>query len=791
MFRIQPILTACCVALLTASYGQISQYKNHHIDSLRSELASANDTSSVDILNQISYNFYYYNLDSTDDYAQKSIELAESIGYLKGLCEAQRLMGISAKAQNREKEAYEWLYKGLETAQSIDYQQGIADNLNCIGIFFTYAEDYDRAIDYYQRSVESQILAKNKLREGLLYTNIGSAYLKQNKTDSAKLFLDKSKVLLDSIGDGRWLAMIYSQYGALAIQMNDLILAESLSERALELSLAHGQTMHLRKSYQNLAEVFLVQNRYDQSLVMAEEALHLSLEIGFIPYLIDNYEVLYKIHKAQNDIHKALYFHERYSQYRDSLRLDQMKSEADLINFEKELERKERENEALMAVYKSQEAENLARETIIQRQTIYGIGISVILIFVSFVAFILFRLRQKERSANKKLVETNKDIAEQKEELMATLKMLEILNAQMQAQNNALNQSAIVSFTDLSGNIISVNDNFCKVSGYEREELIGENKRILTSGEHDKKVFEDMWDKIINGENWRGELKNKKKNGDYFWVDTAISPVLDDNGKPKQFFSLQFEISKRKNYLDELTAKSHELEDLNQLKDKLLSIVSHDFRSPLNSLQGTLSLMLKGTIDQGEFKVLANALVDKLDHTSNLLDNLLNWAKSQMQGMRVYPKMINLQTVAEDCSHLLSSIAEKKMLNIQNNINNHQKVFADNEMVKLVFRNLLSNAIKFSHSRGSIFIDSLVENGHIVVSVKDQGLGISNENQDKIFKYENVSTYGTANEKGMGLGLLLCKDFIERNGGSMWFESELEKGSTFYFSLPTKEKTPQ
>jgi PAS domain S-box-containing protein len=615
--------------------------------------------------------------------------------------------------------------------------------------------------------------------------------LKQNKTDSAKLFLDKSKVLLDSIGDGRWLAMIYSQYGALAIQMNDLILAESLSERALELSLAHGQTMHLRKSYQNLAEVFLVQNRYDQSLVMAEEALHLSLEIGFIPYLIDNYEVLYKIHKAQNDIHKALYFHERYSQYRDSLRLDQMKSEADLINFEKELERKERENEALMAVYKSQEAENLARETIIQRQTIYGIGISVILIFVSFVAFILFRLRQKERSANKKLVETNKDIAEQKEELMATLKMLEILNAQMQAQNNALNQSAIVSFTDLSGNIISVNDNFCKVSGYEREELIGENKRILTSGEHDKKVFEDMWDKIINGENWRGELKNKKKNGDYFWVDTAISPVLDDNGKPKQFFSLQFEISKRKNYLDELTAKSHELEDLNQLKDKLLSIVSHDFRSPLNSLQGTLSLMLKGTIDQGEFKVLANALVDKLDHTSNLLDNLLNWAKSQMQGMRVYPKMINLQTVAEDCSHLLSSIAEKKMLNIQNNINNHQKVFADNEMVKLVFRNLLSNAIKFSHSRGSIFIDSLVENGHIVVSVKDQGLGISNENQDKIFKYENVSTYGTANEKGMGLGLLLCKDFIERNGGSMWFESELEKGSTFYFSLPTKEKTPQ
>ena len=114
-------------------------------------------------------------------------------------------------------------------------------------------------------------------------------------------------------------------------------------------------------------------------------------------------------------------------------------------------------------------------------------------------------------------------------------------------------------------------------------------------------------------------------------------------------------------------------------------------------------------------------------------------------------------------------------------------VFADNEMVKLVLRNLLSNAIKFSHSREKIILDSISDNGQVVVYVKDHGLGISNENQSKIFKYDNLSTYGTSNEKGMGLGLLLCKDFIESNGGKIWFESELEKGSTFYFSLPTKD----
>jgi len=406
------------------------------------------------------------------------------------------------------------------------------------------------------------------------------------------------------------------------------------------------------------------------------------------------------------------------------------------------------------------------------------------------LAIILFRLRQKERATNRKLIQTNQDLAAQKEELSSTLKMVEHLNSQLQAQNNAINQSAIVSMTDMEGNIISVNDNFCKATGYEREELIGKKIKILRSNTHDFKFFERLWSTIKSGKTWRGDIQNKKKNGELFWIDSAIAPVFDDNGKPKQFFSLQFEVTKRKNYLNELASKGKELEDLNKLKDRLLSIVSHDFRSPLNSLKGTLNLMLRGAISEDEFKTLTHDLVDKLEHTYNLLENLLNWARSQMQGMKVYPKMIDLHTVAGDCAILMAPIAGKKLVEIKNNITDEIKVFADNDMVKLILRNLLSNAIKFSHSRGSIILEAKKDNDKITISVKDQGLGISNENQEKLFKYENFSTYGTSNEKGMGLGLLLCKDFIERNGGKIWFESELEKGSVFYFTLPTKESTP-
>lgn len=769
-------------------FGLQNKLSNHYIDSLKLSLNTAVDsTTRVDLLNGIAYNFYYFNHDSTGKYARQAIDLATSINYLKGLSEAQRMLGISYKARNMEKEAIQWLYKGLKTAESISYNQGIADNLNSIGIFFSYIDDFDRAIRFYDKSVAHQILAGNKLREGILYSNIGGIYQRKGELESSLYYFEKSKAILDSLGDGRWQAMICGHYGGLLIKRGDLKRAKSYSIKALDLSLRNGQSFHLQKAYQNLAEIYLIENRLDSAQYYTNRNMNLTQKIGFFPYLIDAYEVTYKIYKAMNQTSEALKYHEIYAQYRDSLRFDQMDSKTDLMSFQRELEVKEQENQVLRLENETQEAENKARQDIIQRQTVVVLSVILILIIVTIAAIVLFRLRQKEKEANIKLLQSNHDLEEQKEELTATLQMVEHLNAQLQAQTNALNHSAIVSITDLEGHIISVNDNFCKVSGYSRDELLGKNKRIVRSDEHSQEFFAELWQTIKSGKSWRGEVKNRKKNGQYFWCDSAIAPVLDDNGNPKQYFSLQFEITARKNYLNQLSEKSHELEDLNKLKDRLLSIVSHDFRGPLNSLQGTLNLLLRGVLTQEEFKLLTHDLVEKLDHTSNLLDNLLNWARSQMQGMKVYPKMIDLKVIANDCIGLLSPIAEKKMIKINSFIDDSIMVHADNEMVKLVLRNLLSNSIKFSYPRTQIILAANKEDGKVVIMVKDEGLGMSNESQHKLFGFENFSTYGTSNEKGMGIGLLLCKDFVVRNGGEIWFESELEKGTTFYFSLLTKE----
>lgn len=773
---------------ITNGYCQGVTLSNPEIDSLKGQLQFKSDSQRVDLLNKIAYQYYYYYNDSTDDYALEALKLSDSLNYTKGLAEAQRMMGIHLKAKNRDKESIAWLYKGLETAKSINYHQAIGDILNSIGILYSSIEAWDKSISYFKESVVHQLIEGNILREGILYTNIGVAYLNKGQLDSSQHYFDKSKVIIDSIGNERWQAMVFSQYGALYIAQGELEQAEISSKKAIELGYRNGQQFHLRKSYQNLSVIYLKKNEFELCDEMVSKAMELSYQIGFIPYLIKVYDIKYQLLEKQGQYENALKALKTYTSLKDSLMEDQIRSEADLLTYQIELQRKEEENLLLRSENESKEARNQANQSLILRQTVVGLAIILTLVAVSVLAIILFRLRQKEHETNTKLIGSNKALEEQKEELTATLQMVEHLNSHLRAQDNTLNKIAIVSITDLDGNIVSVNDNFCEVSGYDHEELTGENHRILNSGHHPKKVFGEMWQTIITGNTWRGELKNMKKNGEFFWADTAIAPILDDEGNPKQFFALQFDITERENYLDEISSKSDELEELNKLKDKLLSVISHDFRGPLNSLRGALALFVSGSISMEEMKVLGGGLVEKLDNTYNLLENLLSWAKSQMQGTKVYMKSVSLDAITEDCIHLLEPLAEKKLVRIFNNIREPIVVYADNEMVKLVLRNLVSNAIKFTLAGDEINIDSMVEEDFVTISVKDNGIGISNENQDKLFKLMNFSTSGTSNETGMGLGLLLCKDFVEKQGGRIWFESEYGKGSTFYFTLPMEEK---
>lgn len=235
---------------------------------------------------------------------------------------------------------------------------------------------------------------------------------------------------------------------------------------------------------------------------------------------------------------------------------------------------------------------------------------------------------------------------------------------------------------------------------------------------------------------------------------------------------------------DEIKEQKKELEELNGIKDKLFSIISHEFRSPLNSLKGTLTLMKIGVLSDDELNMISKELMDKINNTSIFLDNLLHWAKSQMKGIHAKSEDVELKDLAEENIQLLKSIADRKKVKLINNIPDKFNVFVDSIMMNIIFKNLISNAIKFSLNGGVIEINSEKSGKLNTISVKDNGIGMSKENIDMLFRVQTFTTRGTANERGAGLGLYITKYFVESNGGEIWVESEEGLGSTFKFTIP-------
>ncbi|MBB6612480.1 tetratricopeptide repeat protein [Pontibacter sp. Tf4] len=240
-----------------------------------------------------------------------------------------------------------------------------------------------------------------------------------------------------------------------------------------------------------------------------------------------------------------------------------------------------------------------------------------------------------------------------------------------------------------------------------------------------------------------------------------------------------------------LHQQKEELEKLNKLKDKLFSVVAHDIKGPLQSLKSLLDMLAMGRVPEEKFAYFTELLASQQQSTLWLVDNLLLWTRSQMQGTNVKLQPVNLHALTEENITLLSPQAQRKGISLHNMAHSKAIVLADTEMIKLVLRNLLSNAIKFCSQGDEVTIETeLLDGNELQVTVRDTGIGISAENQARLFGLRTYTTLGTAREKGSGLGLALCKDFIESNGGSIWVESAPGEGCTFKFTLPALVRQP-
>lgn len=326
--------------------------------------------------------------------------------------------------------------------------------------------------------------------------------------------------------------------------------------------------------------------------------------------------------------------------------------------------------------------------------------------------------------------------------------------------------------------IIYMNAEMEQISARQSAIIIGEKIHVLFPNYY---TLQELIAQHVNGE-VEITIPNEPENRYY---EVNISPFFEKSVIYTGAILLFRDITDRKTAGLKLKQQAEELLALNQVKDKIFSVISHDMRTPLGNLREILRLMDEEVLTEDEFKSFIPLLHTNIGYTYDLLENLLHWSKSQLKGDIMRQTIFDLQAVAEKNNLLFETKAHKKGIHLHNGIQEQTKVFADIEMIHSTIRNLITNAIKFCNHGDTITLSAEIAPDFTTVCIQDTGIGIPPKNLEKLMNQSSFTTRGTENEQGTGLGFILCKDFVEKNGGRIWIESVVEQGSRFYFTLRT------
>lgn len=390
----------------------------------------------------------------------------------------------------------------------------------------------------------------------------------------------------------------------------------------------------------------------------------------------------------------------------------------------------------------------------------------------------------------------------------------------------ALDSRTPISKTDLGGKIVYVNDKFSEISKYPREELIGQNHRILKSGFHLPALYNDLWDTISKGKIWQGEIKNKAKDGSFYWVDTMIAPIFGTDGQVDSYMSIQFPITPHKEIeeifyesnteLEEVTAelkrsqavtldllkkiederKRVEAETAERNKNEIFDVTSHKLLTPLTAMRFTSEMVLEmygDKITDDNFKTLLKEIHGSIVHLIHVVHEFLLASRLEQQNVVFENKQFDVIELTESVIKTFQKKAEEKHLVLSFESPEKQPflVMADPDKVKTVLKNLIDNGIRFTHS-GSVTVSVQEEDGGARIRICDTGVGVADEKKNMLFKkFQTVEeeTPSVRNiPKGAGLGLYNARLMVEKMNGKIGLEhSELGSGSVFYVVFPVVE----
>jgi PAS domain S-box-containing protein len=371
---------------------------------------------------------------------------------------------------------------------------------------------------------------------------------------------------------------------------------------------------------------------------------------------------------------------------------------------------------------------------------------------------------------------------------------------------HALDESAIISVTDSHGILTHVNDNFCIISKYSKEELVGRDHRIVNSGHHPDEYMHDLWATISQGAIWRNELKNKAKDGSFYWVEITIVPFIDGSGKPFQYLAISSDITARKTAEEELARINNNLEkkirertleltealnrekESNEIKSLFVSLASHEFRTPLSAILSSVSLISRYKEREQDDKRQKH--IDRIKTSvgvlTNILDDFLSLEKLEHGKMEVLFTQFDLKEFIQDILGEIEGMLARKNQRIAFIYSGEQDIISDHKILGNILLNLLSNASKYSAADKEIVLNVWAAREIVTIAVKDEGIGIPEAAQknlfNKFFRGQNA-----LHIQGTGLGLHIVKNYVELLGGTIHFTSLENQGTTFYIELPNAE----
>lgn len=359
---------------------------------------------------------------------------------------------------------------------------------------------------------------------------------------------------------------------------------------------------------------------------------------------------------------------------------------------------------------------------------------------------------------------------------------------EIQKLSQGIEQSpAVVIITDTEGKIEYVNPRFTESTGYTREEAIGNSPQMLKSGLIPDEVYKELWETISSGKVWNGELLNKMKDGTFYWEAATITGIINEKGTITNYIGVMENITDRKKMQSELIEAKEKAEESDRLKSAFLANMSHEIRTPLNSIIGFSELLADPDFDEEQKSEFIRTIINNGNSLLVIISDIMDFSMLEAKQIKIRTEKISSNRLLADLKKDFNPMIEEKGLNLQIH---HPEIASDITIetdlyrLKQIFTNLIGNAIKFTE-KGYIEIGYELKSSFIEFHVKDTGIGIAPEYHQAIFdRFRQIDTAKTRKYGGNGLGLAITKNLVKLLGGDIWIESEKDKYSIFYFTIP-------